>query len=249
MGQDLYLDETINTYCPFCEARHEKKFYITRTSTGLLYYCHRGTCGRHGIVGAEYTDVAGRKRERFKVFKGNLITLPKEIWGEIFSKYDIGYDRCMEQGIKYAQEERRIYFPIYNERGYQIGENLKAVSAETQPKNLILRWSDYPNVHFPLRQEHGDSIVLVEDHISALKIAEVGYSAALMGTHLSTEVVRLFKSMEIKTLKVMLDGDAILPATKIYTDYKGLFDIKIIPLPLTLDPKDLSLLDLRRILL
>lgn len=258
LGKELELDETLRTVCLFCGggSEREKSFAITRNTIGLLFYCHRASCRKQGIVGSvgmaarrKNPDSVEDKKYKFTEYKGELSEVADSTYRDYLGKYGITKQECIEQGIRFAKAINRIYFPIYDYRGFQCGENLKAISIEQKPKTLINRWTDEPLIHWPLGQKMAEVLVLVEDQISAIKTSKIVLSASLLGTNLKEEGLSLFRKIGITKIILMMDGDKagykatstlnnmLSPFFKVYTSY----------LPLGKDPKDLSLEDLRRL--
>lgn len=226
--------------CPFCEAP-EKKMHVTRTEAGYLFHCFRASCGKSGMIGDYYKspvkDTVGP--EKFNKYTGFLLNMPKPLWEKTLEPYGISFAQTKFQGIKFAPDENRIYFPIYSYLGYQIGETLKAIDKSVKPKNLTNRWGDIPLIHFPMGQRTSSHLVLVEDHISAIKLSWWYTSAALMGTHLSEEAFQMLIRNRFTEFTLFLDGDALLAAYKIANKYGSFAKFNIINTPEGKDPKDL----------
>mgnify|MGYP001594537898 CR=1 FL=1 len=241
-GKSLLVGEHKYIICPFCQAEHEKKCCITRKELGYLFHCFRASCGKSGVVGEYYKSPVKDHfpSDRYKRYEGFLLKIPKHLWEERIGKYGINYAQTKFQGVKYAPDENRIYLPVFNYLGYQIGETLKAVEADQQPKNLSYRWTDVPLIHFPIGQRTSRTLVLVEDILSAMKVAQTHTCAALMGTHLSAAGFEMLKRNTIETIVMMLDGDALMASYKIANKYGSFAKFKIINTPEGKDPKDLS---------
>jgi len=239
-GRNLLVGERKYITCPFCQAEHEQKLCITRTESGFLFHCFRASCGRSGIVGDYYqSPVKEKKTPEYRRYQGFLTKLPKNLWENHIQKYGISYMQAKFQGLKYAVDEDRIYYPIYNYLGYQIGETLKAIG-EVQPKNLTNKWTDVPLLNFPLGQRTSSHIVLVEDIISSIKVSVQYTAAALMGTSLTEAGFEMLMRNNFRVFTLFLDGDALLAAYKIANKYGPFAKFNIINTPEGKDPKDLS---------
>lgn len=256
---DLETGQSIRIVCPVCGGgnNNEKSLSITRKTTGLLYHCFRGTCGlKPGFIGGmeirpdtghNNPTVQDRKR-RVQTFEGILTKLPEDIYLEAFAPYQISYDEVLRQGIKYAPEEHKLYFPIYNQEGDQIGETLKNLSKTKSPKYKLYSWGVYPLIHFPTTMDSrlGRVLCLVEDHISAIKVSSLTPCAALLGTYVSNEGLEELYGWDHIT--IMLDGDAVSKACKLKERLDNIVETNIIILPVGTDPKDLSYDELRKML-
>ena len=240
-GATLQVGEHKYIICPFCQAQHEKKLCITRTEVGYLFHCFRASCGKNGVVGEYYKSPLKEDKgnKEYRRYEGFLLNIPEPLWKSQVSKYDISLQQLKLQGIKYAVDEDRMYYPVFNFLGYQIGETLKAIG-NAEPKNLTNRWCDTPLIHFPTGQRVSNKIVLVEDHLSAIKVGENYQCAALMGTYLTEAGFNLLKRHQLHTIIVMLDGNALLAAYRMANKYGAFAEFKIINTPEGKDPKDLS---------
>ena len=254
LGSDLSLEEHITTDCPFCGASHEKSFNIRRVAAGYLYICHRATCGKSGFIGD--TQPANTRRDNIqnktRAFTGFLMELPGNLYENMYALYQIPFSVVRHQGIRYAPDIDRIYIPIYDYRGYQIGELLRSVDKERKPKVLLNKWAlTPPCVHFPLMQPPADTCVLVEDYLSAIKISLADpsiISCALLGTHISDEIISYLKQIGVSNVIIMLDGNVWRVITGHVSRLKGIFNCQGVYLDKDKDPKDLSLEQLKEII-
>lgn len=252
LSHRLEVGDTIRVVCPRCNASHEKSFVITRTNVGLLYYCHRASCGTQGLV-ADYRDEPIKKKVFVpQVVTEELVTLPAEIYLQYLEKYEISYNdlNCVH-GIKYAPTSHSLYFPILSPWQGQVGSQLKRLAVNATPKVYSFKVTEDPFIHFPpnLLNEY-EELVLVEDYISSIKVHELYSAASLNGTNLSVEGIKLLKHIGVKKLSIMFDGDTagITAATSLAKRLAGFFSCRVIVLPIGYDPKDLSFSDLEDLL-
>src|SRR3990167_3896921 len=177
LGKHLAPDESFRTVCPACNGGHgkERSFTMKRVAAGITYNCFRAKCGVHGLIGDSSSSMAAKKEKKGREpYKGSLVDIPGAIFARFFIKYSLNHEDIDPQGIKFASDIGRLYLPIYDYRGYMVGENLKAVSLSQKPKALINKFSEnVPMVHVPLGANLKDTVVLVEDQISAIKVNKV----------------------------------------------------------------------------
>src|SRR4030066_138431 len=255
LGQSLAPDESFRTVCPACNGGHskERSFTMKRVAAGITYNCFRAKCGVHGLIGDGPRSPATKKEKKGREpYKGQLVGIPSAIFARFFIRYGLGHEDIDPQGIKFASDIGRLYFPIYDYRGYTIGENLKAVSISQKPKNLFTKFSDnVPMIHVPLGTQLKDTVVLVEAQIYALKVNKVTPCMALMGTFCSDGCLSLLRQIGIKEAHIMLDGDdaGITGALKLLNRLNPFFNTRSIIVPKGKDPKDLSLDEIRSILI
>jgi hypothetical protein len=261
LGRELLIDEGIRTVCPFCKAEHEDSFSIRRINGGLLFHCFRASCSKNGFVGSlPPKTVPGRGRtgedtrkgaNKLHPFQGKLQGLTPEIFEQGLQSSGVVLSRFASQGVRYCPELQRLYFPIFNERGVQIAELFRAINNRIKPKNLKVRLvENVPLIYFPLHQKVEKVLVLTEDQISAIKASEIVPTAALLGTNLNEDGLRLFHKLGLEEIILMLDGDkaGYIATVELADKLKPFFTVRQIFLKKGFDPKDLSYDELRRLI-
>lgn len=258
LSSELGDNESGRFVCPKCDGgdTKEKSLAITAYSHHIVYHCFRAKCGFHGALSTtSEVRQAAKVKPKPRPYGGDLLPVPEAIHNSVFAKYGLSPRDISDQGITYAPEINRIRFPMYNYMGYVFGENLKAVSPEQKPKTLINKFNDVPNLHFPLGQfqeiVNSPAIVLVEDQTSAIKVSQVAYCAALMGTNLSQDGVKQLLNLGVKKIVLMLDGDeaGLKASIKLKGQLSPFFIVQNVVLANNMDPKDISLNDLERMVL
>lgn len=66
-----------------------------------------------------------------------------------------------------------------------------------------------------------DSLILVEDQVSAIRMAPHMHSAALLGTHINDDKAEEIRSGKYKTVIIALDNDATHEAIKLQLKWAG----------------------------
>jgi len=112
---------------------------------------------------------------------------------------------CTKYGIGYDLDTGRVYLPLYDSEGELANFQLRALKGQ-QPKYLTAKHPE--KEHVPLNSV-GDRLVIVEDLLSAITLAELGYCAyPLQSSHISTdklyELIKTYQPVEIIT---WLDND------------------------------------------
>lgn len=100
----------------------------------------------------------------------------------------------------------------------------RAIDKYVQPKWYIYTDTDYPFIV----AKNKDTVVLVEDVVSALKVGQVTDSIALLGTNLKEKYIKYIS--KYKKVVVALDEDATTSALKIYDSLKLYTNCTILPL-------------------
>ena len=256
--KDLGPSETRAMVCPFCQDdwetegrpsywRPEKSFSVTREPAGYLYHCYRATCvrGNKGGLIADKPYIKGhtaKKEFKPRFYDGPLVDIPEKVYANMVGRYGIDLGDIKRLGWRWAKNNSRLYVPITDARGYIIGEWLKTSKKEHKPKTLLNRHNDVPMVYCPQLDSPGtrSRLLVVEDPISAVKLSDIWYTCAALGTHISEDMVAQWIREEVKHIVLILDGDAVNKAMKYMKRYNGLINISVQILPDGKDPKDLS---------
>lgn len=225
-------EESGGHLCPFCRGgRHgEHTLSVKRLSTGGVYVCHRASCGRRGRIdgGAGFHDNVTKKSEfEPRRYTGSLVPLPDAAYEYYWTKYgisesDLGY-------VAWSPEYERTVWQVLDSRTYLRGYELRAID-DRKPKTLHYRQVDEPWVGWFRDYPKDETIVIVEDVISAFKVSKVFASVSLMGTHLNLE--KLLDVLEVSDdIVLALDRDATNKALEYSKRWAMLApSIKVLPL-------------------
>lgn len=249
--------------CPFCDggSSREVSCRLVRANPVLVFWrCFRDSCGRHGVINDGF--VGEVKEPVYKPSEGNpylgqMELLPPFVVKYIWKRYDIDPHTITREMWKYNKTTRAIVMPIWNWMGFRLGHFVKAFSKDVSQKKMTF-WeeTDQPKAHFPVSCPREDTdIWIVEDIISATRIAQEGYDAvALLGTYMSPQVAAALRNAGKERLFVALDGDTwgtkkTNPApVALKKSFGMLFDtIKLLHIG-DQDPKDMSLKELHDML-
>ena len=228
--ESLPIGETANSTCPKCGKR---KFYVTRKSAGLAFICFRASCGYKGFHGSQYApapvEIDYRVRKPYsRQYTGELF-LPDVADCEYFEQR-FGIDVYGDDGysLKVAQDNRYA-FPVWGPRDEYRGLILrrpiwagdpkpprtdfkddacpKAISYFEENAKAFCGWAQSMNEH---------TVVIVEDPVSALRIAAEGFTAlAIYGTHWKLEFVHDLNRFGAQRHILALDPDATHKALSI----------------------------------
>ncbi len=242
--------------CPFCGggSSGERKFSITRIDDGLLYNCYRASCpdGRGFIPTTGYL-LAGPKpatASKWKgPYRGQFLPIEEKDREYFATRFDLGADYLGFVGVndlnQYVLEVRTMDGYV---RGYvvrrggwtgdipyprtrsTVGPKSRAYS--NREHDLLLSWH---------RGTKADSkLVIVEDQISAAKVAQAGYTGvALTGSYLGEDKVREIAMAQPARVILALDADATGTAFSTARRW-GLAFRSLKVLPLQQDIKDMK---------
>lgn len=252
MGASLFPGETLREVCPLCKAYHEKSFALTRLSDGsLAYMCHRASCGLKGYTGVlQPTPRIGTAlppKPSHKPFKEVLGPLPPPVVDLLHKKYQLEKWILEHSGVAWCEEKGMIAMPIYSASGNWIGITLKTIDQE---KKRVLT---YKFAEVPLMAWYGPDNLktahIVEDQLSAMKIAQEGYRAiALCGTYFDYGRAHTL-SCHLEKLIFWLDYDAVSSSVKYAGDYGYMFQGGVVVRVTEQDPKDCDIGTIKNVLI
>lgn len=236
--------------CPWCG--HSKSFSVTKTFRGdILFLCHRAACGESGYI----RDRDGSVRNRGtppegRVFTPRMFDTPTiRVEGNqltyLMDTYGLSDDEISWAGWLHCPSTNRLAMPVYSPLGVRRGVVTKALSAGQVPKNLTYKEVDEPWMGWYLRdlvaipnsQDKYGTLVVVEDLISALKASRFYPTVALMGTHISHNMLMELVGLGDRIV-LSLDSDATQKAYD-YTERFAVYG-NFRTVPLSKDVKDMT---------
>lgn len=229
--------------CPFCKGGSSKEhsFQITKTKTGVLYYCFRASCGERGFIqtisAAPKSLPKAKKEFTPHIFKEEERELTDDEVRYFVRKYSLNPEKCRSY-INYSPSTKRHVLPCFTMEGYVHAKNLRSYAGAI-PKSLLYRETQYPILSYYPFSTKADTVVIVEDQISAIKLAELCPSVALLGTTMSWDKVNAIINNYNKAI-IMLDPGAEGAALGILKKWGPYFS-RIRGVFLREDPKDTSL--------
>ena len=201
---DLGEGDTVRGDCPDCGGKNT--FTANKSGGAVLYNCYKLGCKISGVhtVGMTAADIQARMQEIEQDKpkpKVEAMVLPEYVVpsGSGLDAFRDKWD-LWDQGLMYDLKDRRAVFPIFNN-----GVMLDAVGralAGAEPK-----WLRYTGKANYFLAGTGDTVVVVEDVISAITVAKLGFTGmAILGTSLS--VAHMEQLGNYSQVIVALDPDA-----------------------------------------
>jgi hypothetical protein len=244
MALDLAQEESMITHCPFCGAKHEKTFSMTRKADGIVYHCFRASCGASGFVGSNSFAPVYKKEFEGKPYTGQYWY--DDVHPTLAYKFDIGEAYLSTVATVDDMNDHNL-LPVYNINGRKAGWQLRKFDG-SQPKAILYYDRPGPYVQMyrrPRMLRSKGTVFLVEDYFSMLKVQEVcdalqlpAMAVSLMGTDVQDEVA-LWLAKHFNHVVFMLDPNAIHKSMRYARKHRLLWDsVNIVQLED--DPKDSS---------
>lgn len=254
IAESLPIGGVSRSICPVCRGgtTGESSFCVGREPDRVWWKCFRGSCSSYpGVTGGERLPQAevNRRLDRLKPYQGWSGNLEGKDLDYFLDRFELS-NPDMKLGLNYA-----YLIPYRNVWGQVRGHILRQPSwqgppwaprpvDETLPKTKVYPSSTEP-VQGWYRAPDNHNVVLVEDSISAMKVAEAGLTAvALLGVGLNAEKVRDIARFGPRSVTFALDPDAQSQAAQLARKW-GLYFERTRVVALECDPKDIPLDELR----
>ena len=228
---DLSDGDTVRCDCPDCGAKNT--FTASKSGGAVMYNCYKLGCKIQGMctVGMTASDIQARMHniEKPKPTVEAMIVpihvvkagLPLDFFRDKWDLHD--------QMLMYDLKDSRAVFPIYH-KGVMIDAVGRAL------KGADPKWLRYTGKADYFSAGTGKTIVVVEDVISAITVAKLGFTGmAILGTSLS--VAHMSHLGEYRSTVVALDPDATHKTLKYRREIEEWTGIKTIALRLDDDIK------------
>lgn len=250
----------------------EISFSVWQTESGLGYKCWRLTCGESGFIPLVSTPQGDYvKKKEFRIFEFETAELNSWKIMKFWQKYELTSEELSSNRVVQCPSRGSFIFPVFNYSGFEIGKLERWYSWHQEPpaglgrKALYYTESEAPRVHFPpgswfnANYELGSSagynlkgpkdpgpLYIVEDCLSAIKVARKELCCALLGTSLSDEVLDELLRVPCSRFVFILDPDAFGKAMEIKARIGMLKEVEV--KYLEKDPKDTPYEELVRVL-
>ncbi len=237
-GEGLAVGQTKRIKCPHCLSTTET-YSIRKSESGeVTGYCYRASCHKFDNAQGTITYEAGTSFFKPRKMMHRTTENPDmALWLE--RNYAIPPEQVALERIKYAPDVNRIVMPVYDKDGVEYGHCTKAVKDPGDyPKVINYFLNERIKLHYPRSNlTNPMCVVLVEDILSSIRVAQITDSVALLGTTLNDAQVYELKNMYDKAI-IALDPDATQLAYKMQSRYNGCFTDGIHVAPIRHDPKD-----------
>lgn len=217
--------------CPSCEggSTKEKSFGVSRSGGVLLYNCHRSSCGFRGAIG-----VPPGSRESTASTKGvrrnpyiKVSQLDEDTLNFLAEKFGLSRTSIEFAGLGWTGElpnnyGRRVCYPIYGPDSRERGASYRSYEAGVTPKSIIhLHSDDAIGQSWYKFKRRSKKVIIVEDQVSAIKMADYMHSVALLGTNLNESKLNEIKAGEYDHVYLCLDNDATSTAIMASIKYRA----------------------------
>lgn len=218
--------------CPACQGgdTHEKSLSVTRRGNTLLFICHRSSCDLRGAVTGSGMPATGAGKRRLDN-ENSYPRITTEPLNQASIKFLATRYGIPEESIEYAgfrwtgdasgRYGRRVSMPIYGPNLVERGTSYRSYEG-VRPKAIVEMRTDADICSSWYRWlRKSDTLVLVEDQVSAIKLAPHVHSVALLGTNISEELANEIAAFKYKHVLIMLDNDATFKAIKLQIAWRS----------------------------
>lgn len=241
--------------CPHCSDT-KQRFYERDTGSGTVQYCHN--CGYKNFIPTKnrtfkqtvdyIAKYVNSKNEETNIVKE--IKLPFDFTTQIdtkaklwLKKYGINDDEIKTFNFGWSESMQRLILPVFDSSGliYYQARTFKPITKDN-PKYINIRQQGAKNVFFrrevPNDDSKLDSVCIVEDILSAIKVGRVVRSLALLGSYFPDALNPLYR--RASKILIWLDDDKYVTAVKQARKINTLFNVPVKVIRTPLDPKEYS---------
>lgn len=239
--------------CPHCSDT-KQRFYERDTGSGTVQYCHN--CGYKNFIPtknrtfSQTIDYVARyvNKDNDELNVVKEIRLPFDFTTDLdikaklwLKKYGIFDDEVKTFRFGWSDSRQRLILPVFNKDGliYYQARTFKPVTKDN-PKYINIRQQGAKNVFFTrgFGKEDGslDSVCIVEDILSAVKVGRVVQSLALLGSYFPDTLNPLYR--RAKHIYIWLDDDKYTTALKQARKISMLYGKRVTVVRTELDPKE-----------
>jgi len=227
--------------CPRCDGGASREFSldVRQADTGVLKLkCYRASCSWFGISITEPNAVLQRKSVKPpSVYRNPTIPIQGDIQGKLVNDYGLSLEQAREHGWRLSEHGTELVMPVRDSYGNVRGHVTRTFG---KPKRCFTyKETAQPWLDFWGGCE-GAATVIVEDCISACRLASVGLNAvALLGTSMTVdqakEIAEVGKGADIW---LALDNDAFEKSLHMAQRHAHVIQMK--PVYLTRDIKNME---------
>jgi len=263
----LEVGESCRKVCPLCNggSTREKSLVVTRSrDTKASFICFRNNCSLNSGHVAVFTNdgkVLSAKSKPVSKHSSEplLFPLSEAAINLLRVKYGLEDSMIRHSGVRLTRDQR-LAFPLKGPYGRSVGLVIRkekelylgAREYSTIPKvwNFVrdedMYCGSWYQQHFHKRK-YSDTLVIVEDILSALRLTPYADVVALTGTNLLRPILEEIKDRKYGRVYLALDNDAIDKAFSIMRRLHNTIP-NLRMLPLEQDVKNMSTENLEKIL-
>lgn len=236
LASGLAAGESSRGICPKClgGSSGERSFLCSRDSRGIAYFiCFRATCGYRGqidVLLGPKGDQEPRKRKTHR-FNRPVESLTEAQIKWYRAKFDINPGVEVYWCPTMERFAHRVYGPLGQHRGWLLRDYVSDLhpKALAYPEKEDENWIGWFNPSEINQDDSFTPVVVVEDLVSARKVADAGYrSVSILGTHnFDFDVIYEIRA-ETDSIVLALDRGTLPLMLKYRSKYELLFDDIII---------------------
>lgn len=243
----LLLDERRNgLLCPFCHGGQtkEKTLSLMHSPNGIQWKCWRASCDKRGRLslslgtfdqGVPVGDLEAGARGTDMAPYYTLQPLTKAWCDELMDKYSLLKTDAVSKGWM-SNDFGHLVIPLAQACRGVIGHEFRSLNGTPKSRMNLTSIKAFPRNAIDSKTDK-ETVIIVEDSISALKVSKVCRAYSLQGTNLTqNHVEELAKDWPAKRYLLALDKDATQKAA----DYVKRFSFFIPNLMLCPLKKDLK---------
>ena len=230
------------TVCPKCDGGRtgELSLSVNEQEGGIVWLrCWRASCGWRGLIMTDPTaTVERRPMKKVTVYRDPIEPLSLQTAGYLHDEYDLDPVQYSAHGWGVSPDERTLIMPVRCPYGGVRGHITRTFS--TPKRCFTYKATAQPWLDWWAADAENKPIVVVEDTISACRLAGLGYpSVALLGTSISNPQAKEISTIaDRRPVYLALDRDAF--AKSLHLAKRHAHIVQFLPVCLTEDIKNMK---------
>lgn len=242
---------------PSCSSGKSKALAIARTGSGWVWHCHR--CDQHGFKPAanlspkdmmKWLKSKGEKAQEYtkevQLPEDFTFTIPTKGLAWLYGN-GVSKEQMKQYHFGYSQYYDRVILPVYDKDKliYWEGRYL-GVPDKYHPKYMKVSDSNRMNIYFVVDGHSTETVVLVEDILSAVKVGDLFDCYAMLYAFIPDNLV-FELAKKYGSIILWLDADKEHQMISRTMRYRS-FGINVEFRKTKKDPKDYTLSEIRNLL-
>ena len=224
--------------CPACNGgmNGDHALAVSRREGRLLWICYRASCGFKGSsatsMGYTGTTPVSTRGATGRWIARDSEPLPERVAELLLQRYSIGPSEISRGKLGWS--DGRVILPVISSTGEPDGCTMRSFDG-AKPKSLA---HTEPDALAWYRNRGSDTLVIVEDQLSAIVASKYVNAVALLGTNLNQSRATEIRKARFSRVLLALDADAFDKAVGYVRKYRSYLPMEL--LRLDKDIKDMK---------
>lgn len=184
--------------CPFCKSGTRTPCFATYSDGYHCFTCGKKKIEKDGYAWKPCFDTKPSGMVELPTLTNNISQFSLEVLQWLY-KYYVFDDLIKKYNICYVPEVNSLVLPVFD------GDKLISYQQRSFPRKGFITNGD-KTLPFMIKCGQENTVVLVEDYISAIRLGEHVHTICLFGVHVSNIMLKFIENLNMD-IKIWLDPD------------------------------------------